>query len=223
MSDGRVGVTCAFCQAQFERCPGSVKSRHGAQYCSRKCAYAGRSAGITPRICDRPYVISDRGLEARKKSGQKAAATRKERGNNRHTDATRSKIAHATAQNIASGKINRVSGIEDVVAKVLDRIGVAYRRQVGIRGSDGRYFACVDFMLGDRTVLEVNGTFWHADPRMYPDRSRLSPAQRRTVERYGVKVDRLRKSGFDVIEVWEADLAKDSEDAVANVLRSVVR
>src|SRR5699024_281803 len=40
---------------------------------------------------------------------------------------------------------------------------------VPVRGAAGRFVACVDFMLSDGRALEVNGTFWHTDPRVYPD------------------------------------------------------
>ncbi|HAX81912.1 MAG TPA: hypothetical protein DCY40_05030 [Actinobacteria bacterium] len=170
----------------------------------------------------RRYVVSPAGRKAQKAARKRAAATRKKRGNYGHSDATRQRLAEATARNIASGKIARVSKIEDVVAKELSALGVDYQRQVGIRGAHGRFAACVDFLLAGSIVLEVNGTFWHADPRFYPDRERLAPAQLRTVERYARKIEMLRKAGLQLLEVWEADLRKSPQHAVREVLRGLV-
>jgi len=220
--DRSVLFSCANCGSQFKRSPSQIKSKHKAVYCSKRCHYTGRTLGITPRIVDAPYVITDAGAAAQKEARKRAVATRNNRGNYRHTKATRERLAHATASNIASGKIKRVSKIEDVVSEELARQGVPHTRQVGIRGDDGRFAACVDFMVGSKTVIEVNGTFWHADNRFYPDRENLSPSQRRTVERYCKKIDLLAKRGLNLIEIWEHDLSECCESAVSNAVRRIV-
>lgn len=222
---GRVKIRCATCDLELERTVGNAKSKHGADYCSRQCHYAGRRAGITPRVVERRYVVTSAGRAARKEASKRTVATRKARDNYRHTDATRSRLAEATAQNIASGRIARVSKIEHVVAEELTRRGVRFERQHGIRNPvTGRYAACVDFYIPDAAaVIEVNGTFWHADPRVYPERSRLAPAQVRTVERYAAKVDLLRKAGLQLVEIWEADLRESVQDAVGVAVGALAR
>lgn len=218
-----VALRCGVCGKEFKRTASTrKKAKHGASFCSRSCHYLARSLGILPRICAAPYFVTPEGREAQQKARKRAVQTRKDRGNYRHSDATRKKLAEATAKNIASGKIGCVSKIEDVVAQELDAARVVYRRQVAIRCPlSGRFFACVDFLVGERVVLEVNGTFRHADRRFY-DHSKLAPAQTRTVERYGRKVDALRQAGFQLVEIWEADLAKSPKRAVSEALRRIV-
>src|SRR6185369_8097075 len=46
---------CATCGKSFYRT--TVKARHGHQFCSRACHYAGRSAGLVQRIVSRPYRL----------------------------------------------------------------------------------------------------------------------------------------------------------------------
>jgi very-short-patch-repair endonuclease len=69
------------------------------------------------------------------------------------------------------------SGIESLVKLILLRLGVPFRQQVVI-DSVGR----VDFLVGDRLVIEVDGRQFHADA--YKDRTRdalLSVAGRRVL------------------------------------------
>jgi G:T-mismatch repair DNA endonuclease (very short patch repair protein) len=119
---------------------------------------------------------------------------------------------------MANGKIAKVSVLEDRVAAVLDTMGVPYTRQAPIRcPTTGRYVACVDFLLGDGRILEVNGTYWHADPRVYPDGPRHI-SQKHTVGQYHIKETRLKAQGLRMLEVWEMDVNSDAIGAVKKAL-----
>lgn len=57
-----VDAVCATCATAFKRWPCKAKRvKHGSVYCSRKCQYAGRGLGLTPRIVERRYVITPAG------------------------------------------------------------------------------------------------------------------------------------------------------------------
>jgi G:T-mismatch repair DNA endonuclease (very short patch repair protein) len=72
--------------------------------------------------------------------------------------------------------------------------------------------------LPDRDLaIEVNGTFWHADPRVYPN-GPVKPSQRRTLTRYTRKLQLLKGLGIRVVEVWEADFKADPIPAVQAAL-----
>ena len=153
-----------------------------------------------------------------------------------HTKASKDKLresalrqfASPTARQLASenqikamteGRISRISGLEEDVAKALDELGIAYDRQVGIRNpANGRFCACVDFCLSDNKVLEVNGTYWHADPRVYPNGPEF-PSQKQTVERYKKKIASLQSLGITIIELWELDLRKAPIPSLLKVLK----
>lgn len=205
-------IVCAVCEVELTRCVSQIKSKHGATYCSPRCMYLGRTLGLTPRVVTDPYVVTAvRDPDATRRS----VATRRERDNYRHSDDTRARLSEATARAIAEGRIKPVSQLEDEVARHLDTLGVGYVRQHPIRGAHGRYVACADFLLEDGRVLEVNGTFWHADPRVYPDGPTL-PAQIRTAERWGRKIEALSALGVTVIVVWEQDVRDSGSQAVAS-------
>lgn len=67
------------------------------------------------------------------------------------------------------------SGLESICRLLLSRQPTSLRSQVAIRGV-GR----VDFVLGDRIIVEADGRAWHdGDEPFYTDRSRLLAAARR--------------------------------------------
>lgn len=207
--------SCSVCGKQFTRSPSQIKSKHEGTYCSRACHYRGRSSGLTKRVVSRPYVrvaiIDWKAVSA------KAWATRRERGTDKHSDETRARLREATARALAL-RTDTVSKLEDVVATVLDGMGVAYMRQVAIRGAGGRFVAVADFWLPEwETFLEVNGTFWHADPRTYPD-GPIHDIQRRNAEAWQRKLRAYNILGYPLAVVWESDVRKDALEAVEGAL-----
>jgi hypothetical protein len=60
-----VTLTCSLCGEEFRRAPAHIaKVRHGHNFCSRKCHYAARSAGIVKRVVSRPYEYTPEGKAA---------------------------------------------------------------------------------------------------------------------------------------------------------------
>lgn len=210
--------TCAVCGTEFARTPKQVKAQHGAQYCSPACQYRGRSLGLTPRVVSSPYVLT-----APPRSSEVTArqvATRRAGKSYGHSDDTRRRLSEATARAIAEGRIAAVSKLEDIAAEAIGTLGLTAVRQAPIRGGRGRYIACVDFLLDDGRALEVNGTFWHADPRDFPD-GPVFPAQWRTAERWARKVSALAELRIPLVVVWERELRDDPAQAIRVALAAV--
>jgi G:T-mismatch repair DNA endonuclease (very short patch repair protein) len=89
--------------------------------------------------------------------------------------------------------------LEAKLAKLLDAAGVTYRWQFPL----GRYV--YDFLLPRRLLVEVHGTYWHADPRSYEGRT-LTPDQRRNRLHDLDKKFSAAAHGYRLRIVWEADL-----------------
>jgi G:T-mismatch repair DNA endonuclease (very short patch repair protein) len=107
-------------------------------------------------------------------------------------------VAAQRATGIAGRSHNQ---LEARLAKLLDEAGVDYRWQFPL----GPYV--YDFLLPDRLLVEVQGTYWHADPRLYEGRS-LTPNQRRN--RVHDVDKKLFAAGrrYRLKVVWEADLTR---------------
>lgn len=106
----------------------------------------------------------------------------------------------AAAVQKATGSLSRgYNQLEAGLARLMDESGVDYQWQFRL----GRYV--FDFLLPDRVLIEVHGTYWHADPRFHA-RDRLTPLQKRNIEHDRKKADFAVQSGYRLKVVWEQDL-----------------
>lgn len=174
--------------------------------------------GLVGREVTQPYNIPPATRQAQAERQRATNARRKAEGRYAHTEETKAKLSKATTLAIAEGRIPRVSALELKVGEVLARLGISAAHQYPLRGPDGRYGAVLDYFLLDTgTALEFNGTFWHADPRVYPD-GPVKPSQVRVIEKYQQKLALLRELHIPLIEVWERDFVVDPEGAIRAAL-----
>lgn len=81
-----------------------------------------------------------------------------------------------------------------------------------------------DFYLTSHNVaVEVNGTFWHSDPREYPDGPQTKK-QRRVARSWNKKVRYATQRGIRIIVLWEKDLrdAVDMREYIKAELRNQI-
>ena len=89
----------------------------------------------------------------------------------------------------------------------LDRLGVNYIYQYKMV-SISRY---LDFFLPDyRVAIEIDGSYWHADPRLYEEKD-LNKTQK-----WSKKVDEMKnkwcsRNGVPLIRIWEKDINEHPE------------
>lgn len=66
-----------------------------------------------------------------------------------------------------------------------------------------------DFYLQDyNTLIEIDGTFWHADPRVFKT---LSPMQKKNKIRDEQKTKSAKHFGFRLERFWEGDVTFNKE------------
>lgn len=114
----------------------------------------------------------------------------------------RERYAIQTCEQIAAGKTGKsYNKLETRVAKMLDVQNITYTQQYRL----GRYL--FDFCLPDtNTLLEVHGTFWHADPRVYPIVEKWTPIQQRNKANDIKKALRAIKDGYSYRVLWALDI-----------------
>ena len=196
----------------------AARSKADVPFCSPECHYKARGLGLVGREVTEPYAIPEETRAAMADRIRVSNERRKSEGRYGHTEETKLKLSRATALAIAEGRVPRVSKLEQEVGVVLGQLGVKALPQHIFRRERGRFGAVVDFYLpGTNTALEVNGTFWHADPREYPN-GPVHASQRRTAKRYARKMGFLADLGVPVVEVWELDFRADPEGAVREAL-----
>lgn len=210
--------TCAVCGTAVERSPSQIKSKAGVVLCSRKCHYDARGLGIVTRIVSTPYDVPIGTREAQAGRMRRVNAARAEAGTYSPTEEVRQKISVGVARAISEGRIPRVSQLEKDVGEVLRKLGVKALPQHALRHADGTFGAVLDFFLpGSDTAVEVNGTFWHADPRVFPD-GPTHASQVRSAEKYARKKVLIEERGLRLVEVWEGDFRTDPKGSILRAL-----
>jgi G:T-mismatch repair DNA endonuclease (very short patch repair protein) len=98
--------------------------------------------------------------------------------------------------------------LEKAFAALLDSTNIEYTQQYRL----GRFI--FDFYLPKSNMLiEVHGTFWHADPRFY-DKSKLYPAQIKNLLNDERKRLRALRDGFRYTAFWESDIYQSAATIV---------
>ncbi len=133
-----------------------------------------------------------------------------------HTEEAKEKIRKAVREERMNAKWPfPATKLEKTFANMLDSIGETYIDQYRFSG------AAYDFYLPSCNMLiEVNGGFWHADPRFYSDDS-LIQIQRKSIERDIEKLVIALEGGYNYLCFWEHDV-KSTPDIVLNELRNEI-
>ncbi len=118
---------------------------------------------------------------------------------------------------IQSGyKWNSHNSLENAFAKVLDNIGVEYKQQHRI----SRYL--FDFYMPKyNLIIETHGDFWHANPKIYPDRDKLTVVQMDTIKKDLIKESVAIERGYRYSYFWEHDVHNNT-DIVADKVRGLL-
>ena len=102
---------------------------------------------------------------------------------------------------------------QDFAKNFLDVLGVEYIWQFEAKDI-GRFF---DFKIKNGPIIEVNGSYWHGDGRLYEEED-LNRIQRKAQ-----KVDKYKQKwalshGIPIIYVWEKDI-KENPKGVMDALK----
>ena len=87
---------------------------------------------------------------------------------------------------------------ERKVAEYLDTAGIKYSRNEFLYD---KFF--VDFFLEDKTIVEVFGDYWHANPCVF---QKLNAHQEKQIKKDKARLAYLRKCGHKVVVLWERDI-----------------
>lgn len=177
------------------------------------------SHSTVSRVLKRNGIPMRKPGEGTSTRGQKIAAAHL--GQKRTTE-TREKMSKAMTESMKAGR-NRISQFEKDVAKILDDLGILYNQQFSVKGTlEGRkrWFSA-DFKLNENILLECFGTFYHCDPRKYPD-GPVSGLQAVHSERDVDRLKAYREAGYECIVLWEQDFKDEGIEAVKKVLGGVM-
>ena len=109
------------------------------------------------------------------------------------------------------------SKLEDYFAEnFLDKIGVRYVRQYEAK-EIGRFY---DFKIENGPILEINGSYWHGDKRIYEEKD-LNGVQKKNIYIDNLKRRWAENNGIEIYYFWEKDIHENPEK-VMEKLKEVI-
>jgi G:T-mismatch repair DNA endonuclease (very short patch repair protein) len=119
-----------------------------------------------------------------------------------HSPESIEKMRIKTAERWARGDFNRVTSIHIKVREFLKTLDLAEEVQ------EEFFFKYYSFDFGfecAKVAIEVQGTYFHIDPRIYPN-GPTNAMQRRNFGRDKAKKNFADQKGWIIIEVWETEI-----------------
>ncbi len=99
------------------------------------------------------------------------------------------------------------SKLEDYFAEnFLNVLGVKYIRQYEAK-EIGRFY---DFKIENGPILEINGSYWHGDKRIYEEKD-LNGVQKKNIYIDNLKRRWAENNGIEIYYFWEKDIHENPE------------
>tara|TARA_B110000438_G_C15165247_1_gene373568 strand:+ start:118 stop:441 length:324 start_codon:yes stop_codon:yes gene_type:complete len=77
-----------------------------------------------------------------------------------------------------------------------------------------------DFLIPPNKIIEHNGKYIHADPRLYSSNKKIYDKIAGDIwKKEKIMLKQIRKEGYRILVVWELDLKKDIEKTTKKILK----
>lgn len=105
----------------------------------------------------------------------------------------------------------------DFARDFLDKLGVDYVWQFEAKDI-GRFY---DFKIVDGPIIEINGSYWHGDSRIYEEKD-LNRMQKHSQYVDKIKAKWALMNGIPIYYIWEKDI-KENPKWVMDELKKILR
>lgn len=122
-----------------------------------------------------------------------------------------------------------VSKLNKQVFEILEKNSINFSIEFKVK-CEKRYYYSYDILIeGEKKIIEINGDYWHCNPRKYAhDHIYLKGSSREKTAKDKWKEDEdkinfIRDKGYQVLVIWEMDLKNDKimvEKEILNFIRS---
>jgi len=115
---------------------------------------------------------------------------------------------------------NFSSKLELRVKKILEELNLVFEHQIFIKNYS------FDFLIGDKLLLEVNGDYWHANPKFYSHDDefffRNGKTSKEIWDKDFKKIKLSSQYGYSVLTLWESDLnSMDDNEIKTTILNKI--
>jgi len=122
-----------------------------------------------------------------------------------------------------------ISKLETSIQEILNKMGITYTTQFCLKVDKMRRF--YDFLLVDiKLLIEVNGDYWHANPKLYKENDILNYKKIGTRTAQDVwnkdkfKKELAEKKGYSVVYIWESEIHDNKyhlDEFVINKIKTI--
>lgn len=93
---------------------------------------------------------------------------------------------------------------------------------------DTRRYYYYDFLVNNELIIEMNGRFWHADPRWYNENDIMNfPGGKKIIakniwEKNKNKKNLAIENGYKFITIWEDDMNNSDDCEILNLIQNEI-
>lgn len=108
---------------------------------------------------------------------------------------------------------------------ILEKNNINFEQEKVLFDDDKKYFS-YDFLI-ENVIFELNGDFWHANPKKYKENDLLNfPSKKRIVkeiwEHDKKKKHTAIKNGYEFVTIWESEFKKMSDAELIELIKSKI-
>ena len=209
---------CEICKKEIYRKPSVIKnSKH--IYCSRKC----KEKGITLFHSGENHhsynkIIFDCewcGKEVKRKKSHyerndsnfcgKECMQLWQKNVYSQTDESKERSRDIALNNLKNGVYKTDSAIQLEINKMLESLNIQFENEKTFE-----YYSVDNYIINENLIIEVNGKYWHTDPRFYDEINYDVQVQRIYKDRIKNKYIK-NKYGIRILYLWEYDINNNQE------------
>ena len=115
------------------------------------------------------------------------------------------KVRENTLKQYCNGILNRQTLPQKKVNSILDRMGIKY-----INEKTFKYYSVDNYLTDYNLIIEVMGDYFHANPILYNDDTKLNKMQKKDIIRDKRKNTYIRKyHNINILYLWESDINRN--------------
>lgn len=117
------------------------------------------------------------------------------------------KVRNATLRQYANGNLDRQTIPQKIVNNILKENKIKYINEMIFT-----YYSVDNYLEDYNLIIEVMGDYFHANPNIYTDYSKLNDIQKKDVNRDKRKHTYIKKySSIDILYLWENEIKNTPE------------
>jgi len=147
--------------------------------------------------------------DEQKRKMSEAASKRTIHGHtgHKHSEENKEKFRQNTLKMIKEGKYRQTKSLPHIkLGKILDELGIPYEEEVVVG-----YFTFDYYLINNNTYIEVDGDYFHSNPKIYPD-GPVTKTQKINWYRDIKKNKFCQDKNLPLIRFWECDILTKPEE-----------